>query len=104
MRGGILATIKREKFLALLSKNVGNVSEPSIVAPETILSPKTIKLSTRKQEILNLVKSNSMITVPEISKQLELPLRTIERDLSAMQKQGVLVREGTYAGHWKILV
>ena len=31
--------------------------------------------------------------------------RTLERDLTAMQKMGVLIREGnTSAGHWVLLI
>lgn len=118
VRGGILATIKREKFLALLSKNVGNVSEPRTFQSQNVgnseqnvgnMSETCRKhiyeeLTERQRIILDLIKEDDNVSSKKMSETLSVTTRTIERDLSAMQKRGVLVREGTYAGHWKILV
>ena len=41
---------------------------------------------------------------PHESQEMSLVERTIKRDLAAMQKMGVLLREGnTSAGHWVII-
>ena len=48
------------------------------------------KLTERQQKILNLIKESPTIT----GKQMSVSQRTIERDLSALQKLGVLKREG----------
>ena len=51
-----------------------------------------------------MIKDNPRISVKEMSLVLSLVERTIKRDLAAMQKKGVLVREGnTSAGHWVII-
>ena len=52
------------------------------------------KLSERQQKILNLIKESPTITGRQMSETLSVSQRTIERDLSALQKKGVLKREG----------
>ena len=60
--------------------NVGDVSEA--------------KLTERQQKILNLIKESPTITGRQMAETLSVSQRTIERDLSALQKIGVLKREG----------
>lgn len=52
------------------------------------------KLTERQQRILNLIKESPTITGKQMSETLSVSQRTIERDLSAMQKIGFLKREG----------
>ena len=52
------------------------------------------KLTERQQKILNLIKESPTITGRQMSETLSVSQRTIERDLSALQKIGVLKREG----------
>jgi len=52
------------------------------------------KLSERQHKILNLIKESPTITGKQMSETLSVSQRTIERDLSALQKFGVLKREG----------
>ena len=52
------------------------------------------KFTERQQKILNLIKESPTITGKQMSEILSLSQRTIERDLSALQKKGVLKREG----------
>ena len=52
------------------------------------------KLTERQQKILNLIKESPTITGKQMSETLSVSQRTIERDLSALQKVGVLKREG----------
>ena len=62
------------------------------------------KLSERQQKILNLIKESPTITGKQMSETLSVSQRTIERDLSALQKIGVLKREGKdNAGMWVVL-
>ena len=63
------------------------------------------KLTERQQKILNLIKGSPTITGKQMSEMLSVSQRTIERDLSAMQKIGVLKREGKdNDGMWVINV
>ena len=52
------------------------------------------KLTERQQKILNLIKGIPAITGRQMSETLSVSQRTIERDLSALQKSGILKREG----------
>lgn len=53
-----------------------------------------IKLAERQRNILKLVKGSPTITAKQMSETLSVTSRTIERDLAALQKIGVLRREG----------
>ena len=62
------------------------------------------KLTERQQKILNLIKESPTITGKQMSEILSVSQRTIERDLSALQKLGVLKREGKdNDGLWIVL-
>ena len=52
------------------------------------------KLIERQQKILNLIKESPTITGRQMSDTLSVSQRTIERDLSALQKMGILKHEG----------
>ena len=63
------------------------------------------KLTERQQKILNLIKESPTITGKQMSEILSVSQRTIERDISALQKIGVLKREGKdNNGAWIIIV
>ena len=63
------------------------------------------KLSERQQKILNLIKESPTITGKQMSETLSVSQRTIERDLSALRKHGVLKREGKdNDGVWQLIV
>ena len=53
-----------------------------------------MKLTERQQKILNLIKESPTITGKQMSEILSVSQRTIERDLSVLQKLDVLKREG----------
>ncbi len=76
-------------YALITDKNVGDVSET--------------KITERQQKILNLIKESPTITGKQMSETLSVSQRTIERDLSALQKIGVLKREGKdNDGRWII--
>ena len=70
--------------------NVGDVSE--------------IKLSDRQQIIVSIIRSNPTVSAKQMSETLSVTSRTIERDLSAMQKAGIIRHERKdNAGTWVVL-
>lgn len=74
----------------MTDKNVGDVTET--------------KLTERQRRILNLIKESPTITGKQMSETLSVSQRTIERDLSALQKSGILKREGKdNDGFWAIV-
>ena len=63
------------------------------------------KLTKRQQKILNLIKESPTITGKQMSETLSVSQRTIERDLSALKKNGVLKREcKDNSGVWIVII
>ena len=91
--GGVMAIIQREtmdEVIAKLGANVGDMSE--------------IKLTARQRLIVAIIHSNPSVSAKQMSEILSVTSRTIERDLSAMQKAGIIRHEGTdNAGVWVVL-
>lgn len=70
--------------------NVGDVSES--------------ELSERQLNIISMIKGNPFVTGKEMSETMSVTQRTIERDLSVLQKAGIIRHEGrANAGVWVIL-
>ena len=62
------------------------------------------KLTERQQKILNLIRKSPTTTGRQMSEILSVSQRTIERDLSALQKKGILKHEGKdNNGKWVLL-
>ena len=98
--GGVQVTIERTKFMQMT--NVGGDVTKDVTSNVTSLSP--VQLTDRQKEISKMMLNNPRISVKEMSLVLTLTERTIKRDVAAMQKMGVLVREGnTSAGHWVVI-
>lgn len=90
--GGVQVTIERTKFVQMT--NVGG----------DVGGQKVAKLAERQRKMLDLIKENPRMSANEMSEVLSVTQRTIERDLAAMQKQGIIIREGNVkSGRWVIL-
>ena len=62
------------------------------------------KLTERQQKILILIKESPTITGRQMSETLSVSQRTIERDLSTLQKMGIVQHEGKdNAGIWVVV-
>ena len=63
-----------------------------------------INLTDRQNIILSCIAGNANITAKRMAAMTNLPLRTIERELSVLQKMGALRHEGSpRTGHWVVL-
>jgi len=94
VRGGVLATIKREKFIAMQQQKDGasGVSGASNVVSQ---------LTERQLHIIKFIAENPLLSVQKLAQVAQVPYRTFQRDLAALQKQGIVVREGnTSAKKW----
>ncbi|WP_315548785.1 ATP-binding protein [Prevotella koreensis] len=77
-------------FASSDTQDVGDVSET--------------KITVRQLKIINLIKESPTITGRQMSEMLSVSQRTIERDLSTLQKKGFLKREGKdNDGVWVVL-
>ena len=83
-------TIFASTDMSNVGDHVGDVSETELVE--------------RQQKILNLIKESPTITGHQMSEILSVSQRTIERDLSSLQKKGILKHEGKdNAGVWVVM-
>ena len=95
--GGVMAIIQRKTIDEIIAErggdggvNVGDVSES--------------ELSERQLNIISMIKGNPFVTGKEMSETMSVTQRTIERDLSVLQKAGIIRHEGRVnAGVWVIL-
>ena len=99
--GGVMVIIQREtmdKVIAKRGANVGDMSETNVG------DMSEIKLTARQRLIVAIIHSNPSVYAKQMSEILSVTSRTIERDLSAMQKVGIIRHEGTdNAGVWVVL-
>ncbi len=80
------------------TNNVGNMSETNVG------NMSETNLTERQRFILSSIKKNPLITGKEMSETLSVTQRTVERDLAAMQKAGIIRHEGKVnAGVWVVL-
>ena len=84
--GGLFFGIDNEGII-FASTDTPNVGDHDGDMSET-------KLTERQQKILHLIKESPTITGRKMSEMLSVSQCTIERDLSALQKVGVLKHEG----------
>ncbi|MGN0047845.1 MAG: ATP-binding protein [Bacteroides sp.] len=94
--GGVQVSVQRTTFMKMtnvgnnVGNNVGYVSD--------------IQLTDRQLKICRLIKEYPHISAKGLSEVLAVVSRTIERDLSELQKAGFIIREGSkIAGHWVLL-
>lgn len=101
--GGVMAVIQRKTVDEIIQEREsgGNVGENIGRNVGDVLE---FKLSERQTIIKNIISSNPTVTAKQMSETLSVTSRTIERDLSAMQKAGIIRHEGKdNAGTWVVL-
>ncbi len=103
--GGVMAIIQRKTIDEVIAErggdvgvNVGDVSETNVG------NMSESELSERQLNIISMIKGNPFVTGKEMSETMSVTQRTIERDLSVLQKAGIIRHEGrANAGVWVIL-
>lgn len=118
--GGVLATIQRKTIEDVIEErnnnsdnNVGTnapnvginvgTNVPNVGINVGINAPE-VKLSDRQRITISVIKANPFVTAKQLSETLSVTLRTIERDLSVMQKAHIIRHEGSNkTGVWVVL-
>ena len=91
--GGVMAIIQRKTVDEVITERDGNVGNVSVR-----------KLSDRQRNIISMIEENPFVTAKEMSVTMSVTKRTIERNLSVLQKAGIIRHEGRVnAGVWVIL-
>lgn len=103
VRGGLMATIKREKFMSHVEKPV------NIRFIKDFIKERGVELTERQQEILLLLRENPELTSQKISQKISqinsASTRTIIKDMKVLQEVGLLQRVGSKKeGHWDVIV
>jgi ATP-dependent DNA helicase RecG len=89
-----MATIQRERFVALNKQNGGNNGD-------NVGDVSVMELTERQCKILDLIKENPNISAAQMSVMMSVIKRTIERELSILRKKGLIAREGSpRTGRW----
>lgn len=99
--GGVLAIIQRRTVEDIITDRNGDVGDVSEI---NVGDPRQAKLSVRQKVIVSIIRSNPTVSARQMSETLAVTSRTIERDLSAMQKAGIIRHEGSdNGGTWVVL-
>ena len=95
--GGLLVTIKRPD-LDISNRNGGNAGG-NVGGNVAVM-----QLAEKQKKIYHLIAASADITAKQMAVILGIPLRTIERELASMQRNGTIRHEGkARTGHWVIL-
>lgn len=98
--GGVMATIHRKTVDEIIAEREGNIGKSGGNDGGKVA---VIKLSDRQKLILSLVVKQPSITAKQMAVMTSIPQRTIEREISALQKQDVIRRIGApRTGKWEI--
>jgi ATP-dependent DNA helicase RecG len=99
VRGGVFATIKREKFIAMQQQKDGASGASNVVSD--VVSDVVSQLTETQRKIIKLIQANPFMSATQMSQVMSVVPRTVQRQLAALQKQGIIIREGnTSAKKW----
>ena len=107
-RGGILVTIKREKFIAIQTgKPIGSeVSAAQDNQTTQKSSPKSsLKSSLKTRDVIvELMRTNPIVTIAEIATIIHTSERNVKKHTRNLQNEGIIRRiDGNKGGHWEIV-
>ena len=99
--GGVMAIIQRKTVDDVIAARDGNVGNMSVT---NVGNVSVRKLSGRQRNIISMIEENPFVTAKEMSVTMSVTKRTIERNLSVLQKARIIRHEGRVnAGVWVIL-
>ena len=107
VRGGMMATIKREKFMAIQTKGSDAENDKDVV--DVVIDDVVDKLSERQLVIYKMIRKSVVDGVVEtansIANKINLSSRTIQRDLTRLKGLNVIKHEGPdNGGYWVVLM
>ena len=99
--GGVMAIIQRKTVDEVIAARDGNVGNMSVT---NVGNVSVRKLSDRQRNIISMIEENPFVTAKEMSVTMSVTKRTIERNLSVLQKARIIRHEGRVnSGVWVIL-
>lgn len=105
--GGVMAIIKRKTIDEIIAERDGEDKSLPKADGGNVKNDggnmAVMKLSNRQRLIISLIIKQPSITAKQMAVMTDIPQRTIERELSALQKSDVLHRVGApRTGKWVI--
>ena len=80
------------------------VTIPRNVEEENVVNMNGLRLTERQQKIVEMIAENDVILSRQLAEKLNVSVKTVGRELSLMQKEGVLSRVGSNQhGHWIVI-
>ena len=103
VRGGFMATIKRERFMDIASGQPDNKVDGRNVAEDVVE-----ELTERQRLVLKALKvavvENGAETAHSLSQKIGVSQRSVQRDLAILSAKGFIRRVGSdKGGHWEIV-
>ena len=99
--GGVTATIFRKTIEDIINESGGNVG---VNGGNDGGNVAVIQLTNRQKLILSYIAKSLTITAKQMAVMTDIPQRTIERELSTLQKLDIIRREGSpRTGSWVII-
>lgn len=100
VRGGVLATIQRERFVAINKQNGGNDGGN---VGDDVGDVMVTELTERQHKILDMIKAYPTVSVAQMAVMMSVKKRTVERELAVLRKKGIIAREGgPRTGRWLV--
>lgn len=113
VRGGVSATIARERFMEQEGRNnnpenANCTKDFTINCTKEFIKDNSIELTERQKDILLVLAEDNTLSAPKIALKIALkkPVleRTVKYELSTLQKKGLIRHEGgRKLGYWKLL-
>lgn len=102
VRGGVLATIQRERFVAINNQNGGNDGgNGGDDVGKNVGDVMVTELTERQYKILDMIKAYPTVSVAQMAVMMSVKKRTVERELAVLRKKGIIAREGgPRTGRW----
>ena len=102
--GGVMAIIQRKTIDEVIAERGGDVGVHGGDGGNVGGNVAVMKLTYRQQLILSFIAKHSDITAKQMSVMSGIPQRTIERELSLLQKADMICHIGApRTGRWKLL-
>ena len=96
-----MAIVQRKTIDEVIAERDGNVGNMPVT---NVGNVSVRKLSDRQRNIISMIEENPFVTAKEMSVTMSVTKRTIERNLSVLQKARIIRHEGRVnAGVWVIL-
>ena len=106
VRGGMLATIPRERFVAINNGTLQKSDQETETTQKTTQKTESGTETTQKttEKILECIKQNPFISRKELSELCGITPDGIKWQLNNMQAHGLIIRIGPdKGGHWEVI-